>query len=44
MKRLIKKTICEIGLFIAGNTLTYLPCWNWSSRLIDRLIVAIEGE
>ncbi|WP_413832641.1 hypothetical protein [Desulfobacula sp.] len=44
MKRLIKKKICEIGLFIAGNTLTHLPCWNWSSRLVDRLIVGSEAD
>ncbi len=42
MKEKIKKQAIETALSIASNTLTYLPCWNWSSRLIDRLIVASE--
>ncbi len=44
MKGLIKKNADKIGLFIASNTLTHLPCWKWSSRLIDRLIVDSEVE
>jgi hypothetical protein len=38
----IKKKIIETCLFMAANTFTYLPCWNWSSRLIDKLVVADE--
>jgi hypothetical protein len=44
MKRLIKKKICKIGLFIAGNTLICFPCWNCSSRLVDLLIVGSEAD
>ena len=44
MINLIKKNAAKIGLFIAANILTYLPCWNWSSRLMDRLIVGSEAE
>lgn len=42
--RLNKKNTAKIFLVIVGEVLTRLPCWNWSSRLVDRLIVASEVE
>ena len=47
MKSILSKAKRKAIVFLLpwiATIITYLPCWNWSSRLIDRLIVVSEGN
>lgn len=41
--RLPNKTVKSLHPWLPA-ILTSLPCWNWSSRLLDKLIVMAEAD
>lgn len=44
MNPTINPKIAKFILPYVATILTSFPCWNWSSRLIDKLIVASETD